>query len=173
MKQSQPVKLSLSNLGINLAVGASVFISRLDMLPGNVSPLGSLGFFGSNPWFFALNILAFDFLVKGIYPGFWITYIGFAAYPILGRLSRSHQTKQLLALPLASLLFFLISNAGVWWYWYDHTWVDLLACYAIAIPFYTRTLLSDLFFGYGYLVLKKVVRDVAIHPQLTSTRFHH
>ena len=173
MKQSQPVKLSLSNLGTDLAVGVSVFVSRLDMLPGNISPLGSFGFFGSNPLLFTLNIFAFDFLVKGIYPGFWITYIGFAAYPVLGRLTKSKPNAQLIALPLASFLFFLISNAGVWWYWYDHTWIDLVACYTIALPFYTRTLLSDLFFGYGYLVLRKVARDVATQPQPANTSFHH
>ena len=164
MKQSQPVNHSLRSLGANLAISASVFISRLDLLPGNISPLGSFGFFGSNPWFFALNILAFDFLVKGIYPGFWLTYLGFACYPLLGWLTRSNQGKQLVALPFASLLFFLISNAGVWWYWHDHSWVGLLECYTLAVPFYTRTLLGDLFFGYGYLFLKNGAKSINRQP---------
>ncbi len=130
-----------------------VFISRLDILPANVSPLGSFGFFG-NPILFTASIVAFDLLVKGIYPGFWLTYIGFACYAILGKVSKNSLKRQLVLLPFASFLFFLISNLGVWWYWYDHTLADLLLCYTLAIPFYSRTLLSDLLFGYSYIVLK-------------------
>jgi hypothetical protein len=128
-----------------------VFVSRLNVLPANISPLGSLGFFG-NPLLYALSIMAFDLGVKGIYPGVWFTYAGFAVYPLLGWLTKNQVRKQLVALPVASFLFFIISNFGVWWYWYDHTWVKLITCYTLALPFYTRTLISDMVFGYGYLL---------------------
>ncbi|GIK84318.1 MAG: hypothetical protein BroJett025_09400 [Patescibacteria group bacterium] len=141
-----------TNILRQIPTAVLVFVSRLNVLPANISPLGSYGFFG-NSLLFAVSIVAFDVLVKGMYPGFWLTYIGFACYAVLGKLSKNSLKRQLVFLPFASFLFFLISNLGVWWYWYGHTIADLLLCYTVAIPFYSRTLIGDLFFGYTYILL--------------------
>lgn len=130
-----------------------VFISRLGVLPGNFSPLGSYGFFSGNFIAYAIIILGFDLLVGGTYKGNYFTYLGFLAYYIFGRIARNNYRKQLLLLPLSSFLFFVISNFGVFLYWYPHTIQGLLNCYLLALPFYTRTLLGDLIFGYSYLML--------------------
>jgi len=134
----------------------AVFVSRLGYLPANVSPLGSFGFFGKNNWLFFTIIILFDWLVGGFYPGFWMTYLGFAMYPLLGKLAKNTRSK-LILLPLASFSFFLLSNLGVWWYWYPHTWAGLTTCYLLSVPFYKRTLVGDLIFGYGYLVVKNTL----------------
>ncbi len=136
----------------------AVFGSRLGMLPANVSPLGSFGFFSQSYLAYFSTIVLFDWLVGGFYPGFWVTYLGFMMYPLLGKLAKSTQNK-LLLLPLASFLFFLVSNFGVWWYWYPHTIEGLTTCYLLAIPFYKRTLAGDLIFGYGYLLLKSWLKS--------------
>lgn len=153
----QSLSIPLSALG--------VFTSRLGFLPANLSPLGSFGFFSQNYLLYFTTIIIFDWLVGGFYPGFWMTYLGFAAYPLLGKVAKNtHQ--RLILLPLASFLFFLISNAGVWWDWYPHTLEGLTTCYLLAIPFYTRTLLGDLGFGYGYLGLKAIWSKLSQHaPQ--------
>ena len=151
----------------SISTAAAVFVSRLGYLPANVSPLGSFGFFGQNRWLFFITIVLFDWLVGGFYPGFWVTYLGFATYPFLGKLAKDTRLKIIL-LPLASFLFFLISNLGVWWYWYPHTWAGLTACYLLAVPFYKRTLVGDLVFGYGYLLVanlrKKLASDDVLLP---------
>jgi len=141
----------------SLAAAIAGFISRFNFLPANIFSLVSLGFFG-NPLLFAISILLFDFAFKGIYPGLLFTYLGFACYPLLGWLARKGQTsnnqktaKQLLAIPAASFLFFLISNFGNWFYWYERSWQELVLCYTLAVPFYARTLIGDITFGYGYL----------------------
>lgn len=143
----------LSRLSQQALVAGTVFVSRLGLLPSNFSPLGGYGFFG-NPGLYLASIILFDWLVGGFYPSFWVTYLGFASYPLLGKLAKN--TKQrLILLPLASFLFFLISNFGVWWYWYPHSTAGLINCYTLALPFYTRTLIGDLVFGYGYLGLSR------------------
>jgi len=47
-----------------------------------------------------------------------------------------------------SVLFFLITNFGVWWFQslYPHTLDGLIACYVAAIPFFRNTLLGDLLY---------------------------
>lgn len=137
-----------------------VFVSRLKLLPANFSPLGSFGFFSQNPTLYFASILLFDYFVGGFYRGFLWVYAGFMAYWLMGRWAQKLGTKaQFLLLPLASLLFFLVSNFGVWLNWYPRTWVGLLNCYSLALPFYTRTLLGDLVFGYGYMALREVKRS--------------
>ena len=136
----------------------AVFISRLGMLPANFSPLGALGFFSSNPMIFVLSFLAFDWLVGGFYQGVQFNYLGFLGYWLIGRLAAQNMKLQLVGLPLASLLFFLMSNFGVWLYWYPHTLNGLAACYLLAVPFYRNTLIGDLVFGYGYLLVKAIIK---------------
>ena len=132
----------------------AVFVSRLGYLPANISPVGSFGFFGQNSGLFFTTIILFDWLVGGFYPGFWVTYLGFAVYPLLGKLAHNTRLK-LILLPLASFSFFLISNLGVWWSWYPHTLAGLATCYLLAVPFYKNTLMGDLVFGYGFLFLRR------------------
>ncbi|MBU0974422.1 hypothetical protein KKD03_01845 [Patescibacteria group bacterium] len=137
-----------------------VYISRFGMLPPNISPLGSFGFFGQNIFLYFLTIILFDFLKGGFYSGFLFTYLGFFSYWFFGKIAKT-QKRQFFLLPLASFTFFLISNLGVWWYWYPHTVSELLTCYILAVPFYKNTLIGDLFFGYGFLSFKILVKFVA------------
>ena len=113
----------------------------------NFSLVGSFGFFQSNLLLFFVQIVAFDLLISGLYPGFLFTYFGFFGYWLFGRLVGNSTKKQLLFLPMASFIFFLLSNLGVWWYWYPRSLDGLTTCYLLALPFYRNTLLGDLFFG--------------------------
>ena len=61
---------------------------------------------------------------------------------------------------VASTLFFIITNFGVWLGgWYGHTIEGVLACYAAAIPFFGNTIIGDLtycailFGSYEYIKL--------------------
>lgn len=139
-----------------------VFLSRLKLpikfLPANISPLGGWGFFGNSWWYF-LSIVTFDIFIGGLYPNFWVTYLAFSAYPIMGKLAAKKLSLKFVLLPVASFLFFLISNFGVWWYWYPQTLEGLATCYTLALPFYSRTLIGDLIFGYGYMILKLLLKE--------------
>ena len=151
-------------------IPALVFVSRLGIFPANVSPLGSYGFHSKKFFLFGAIVILFDYLVGGIYPGHWITYLGFAAYPILGKFATS-TTKKIALIPVASFLFFLISNTGVWFYWYPHTLQGLLTCFTLALPFYTHTLIGDLLFGYGYLAAIRGYKLWNAKPSALISRF--
>jgi hypothetical protein len=48
---------------------------------------------------------------------------------------------------LSSLIFFIVSNFGVWFMDYPHTIEGLTACYTLAIPFFGYSILGDFFWG--------------------------
>lgn len=143
-----------------------VFVLRLHVLPPNVSALGAYGFFGNSISLFFFNILVFDYLVGGHYKGYLFTYLAFLAYPLFSKSAQNSTKKQVLYLPLASFVFFLVSNFGVWLYWYPHTIDGLLKCYLLALPFYRNTLIGDLVFGWGYLVVRIIINKLNFRDHL-------
>ena len=50
---------------------------------------------------------------------------------------------------LSSVLFFVVTNFGVWlgFATYETSWAGLCECYVAAIPFFRYTLAGDLFFA--------------------------
>ncbi|MFH1966961.1 MAG: DUF6580 family putative transport protein [Patescibacteria group bacterium] len=153
-----------------LVVGL-VFVSRFGFLPANFSPVGTLGFFSKSLWPLMLVTLGFDLLRGGHYPGFLWTYDGFLMYWLMGLVARKTTLfgsrdgrggvikRQLFLLPMASLLFFLLSNFGVWLNWYPRTVEGLVTCYTLALPFYRNTLMGDVAFGGIVLVVKLVLNQ--------------
>jgi len=81
----------------------------------------------------------------------WV-YGSFILIVLLGRfvqkLQRGYSSVVLtmVAPLLSSMLFFLITNFGVWVIGNVHTGVSLAQCYIDAIPFYKGTVLGDVFF---------------------------
>jgi len=143
----------MKKLNNKIIAAAGVFVSRFASLPANFSPMGSFGFFSNNLILYAIIAVGVDILKGGFYRGFYFTYLGFLGYFVLGRFARSTKQK-LILLPVASLLFFLVSNFGVWMYWYPKTVEGLLRCYSVAVPFYRNTLLGDVVFGYSIIAVQ-------------------
>ena len=48
---------------------------------------------------------------------------------------------------ISSIIFFVVTNFGVWLIGYPLTIEGFLACYLMAIPFFINTLLGDLFYS--------------------------
>ena len=72
----------------------------------------------------------------------------------------------------AAVLFFLVSNFGVWVgsTMYPPTGGGLLACYAAGLPFFNHSLLSNLFYCtvlFGGLELAQWRFPVLARPRLT------
>lgn len=106
-----------------------------------------------------------------MYSGFHWQYGSYVLIALLGIVTfrRGVSTGKIVASGLGSgLIFFLVSNFGVWLQdsLYSHDLAGLVACYAAAIPFYTGTFLGDAFYvtvllgGYAFVQKK--------YPQLNS-----
>jgi hypothetical protein len=88
--------------------------------------------------------------IIGFHSTQWAVYVGFAVIVCLGFMLRG-KAKPLSVGVMAlhsSVLFFLISNFGVWMTGglYPLTTEGLIACFTAAILFFTNTLLGDLFY---------------------------
>lgn len=159
---------------LTLLIAASRFLPH----PPNFACLGALGlfagcYFAGRKAFFvpAIALLVSDLVghIAGI-PGMGFynpmvmaaTYLGVTlAVPVGRMLNNGRLWARLPAgAVVASTLFFLVSNFGVWLGpWYPTTFAGLATCFTNAIPFYGYTLAGDVAFAsvlFGAFELSKV-----------------
>ena len=164
----------MEKLKINFRFGAlSLFVllaafSRLIPHPPNFAPIGAMSLFGAayfSKKYVALVIpiiamwlsdLALNNIVYGqyfdhfvwFYQGFYWTYGAFVIIGLSGFfLLKKVKVQTILFGSLsASLLFFILSNFGVWFSgtMYSKDLNGLIACYTAAIPFFKNTVMGDL-----------------------------
>lgn len=168
------------------AVALIIFtIAILRVIPHfpNYSPLGAICLFGAAHfsqkkyaylipllavWFSDLilnNIIYSEYYssITFLYPGFYWQYGSYILTVVLGQfLFKKVSVLRILGGALgASILFFLISNFGVWasGSMYPKTFNGLSTCYVAGIPFIKGTLLGNFVFGGvlfgGYYLLQR------------------
>lgn len=121
----------------------------------NFAPLGALALWAGltgdrrKIWLPLTAVFATD-LVLGFYPGFVWVYLSYGLLFATGyQARRTSGTTRHFSLPLAgSVLFYLVSNFGVWVSGglYPATAAGLGQCYAAALPFFRYTAASDLLY---------------------------
>ena len=152
-------------------ISTMIFVAAMSRLlphPPNFAPIGGMALFGAayyakRYWAFIIPIatmwisdLVLNNVVYGqyfdsfvwFYSGSLFTYGAFALIALLGlwTLRRVRIPALLGSAVGASVLFFLVSNFGVWWSsgMYPHTVAGLWTCYAAGLPFFQNTLAGDL-----------------------------
>lgn len=167
MTNSERLALGLIVLGV---------LSRVIPHPPNVTAVVGVTLLGAyairSPWLAALipvAVMALSDVVPGWHSSALFTYVGMLAGAFIGRgLLRQLSVLRLGgAAFLASLVFFVISNFGVYLGgYYGYGIEGLLACYAAAIPFWGYSLVGDIgstaiLFGLFVLARRYVDRDSA------------
>lgn len=166
-----------------LLAAASRFLPH----PPNVACVGALGLFagcylsGIRAYLVPVAVMlisdvigqAMGFAGMGFYnpAAMAAVYVGMLAAVPVGRLLAQQQG--VLRFPAASLvastIFFLVSNFGVWLAgWYTLSAAGLVACYVNAIPFYGYTLAGDLVFTTVLFGAWEFARRSAARPVLTQ-----
>ncbi len=139
---------------IILALGAY----RLFPHPFNVTPVMAMGLFAGTYFdkkWMAFVIPMLSMFLADIFLGFHNTmlfvYGAILVAVSIGFLLRDSVSplKVIGASVAGSILFFVITNFGVWAVsdYYPNTWQGLATCFTMAIPFFQRTLFGDLFFN--------------------------
>ncbi len=145
------------SFGIFIALAASRFIPH----PPNFTSLIALSFyipaiFGFK-YIFAVMLC---FLITDLFIGFHsLTLFTWGSVFIIGYLSKfffNSLIKRVSGAIAAAIIFFLITNFGVWTLGsYGYTFNGLLTCYIMAIPFFGNTLISTILFS---IVIEGIIK---------------
>ena len=126
-------------------------LTRLVPHPPNFAPITAMSLFAGA--YFTRKQLAFivpllAMLISDLFLGFYtisiFVYLSFAVITWMGQ-QKNRVTPKLVL--LGSVLFFLISNLGVWLLYYPKTIDGFVTCFALAIPFFATSLLGDIFYS--------------------------
>lgn len=138
---------------IILFILIAVWFRLIPHLP-NFTPVTSLALFSGlmlkRKWF-SIVIPLIAMMISDMVLGFslislWV-YLGINLISFVSWFFNKINVNSIL---LSSLIFFIVSNFGVWMLDYPHTIEGLVMCYTLAIPFFGYSILGDLFWGYTF-----------------------
>jgi len=122
--------------------------SRLLPHPPNFAPITGIALFAAVKFqhklialLLPLSCLFITDLILGLG---WINLFVYGAFGVISLLGFATKKVKIQTVLLSSILFFLISNLGVWLLYYPLSVEGLTTCFTLAIPFFTNTLLGDL-----------------------------
>lgn len=109
-----------------------------------------------------LMIMVVSDLIIGFYPGIVYTWLGFVLVGCFGMVFRkaSLHSRILLGSLGGSVIFFIVSNFGVWQAGdlYQPTPAGLVECFVMAVPFFGATLASSLVYSSVLFGVKDAAR---------------
>tara|TARA_B100001175_G_scaffold289170_1_gene272786 strand:- start:112 stop:612 length:501 start_codon:yes stop_codon:yes gene_type:complete len=137
------------SIGIFFTLAASRFIPH----PPNFTSLLALSFYV--PAILGVRFLPaliISFFITDLFIGFHGTFLfTWGSVILIGLMSKffiKNMAFRISGALIGALLFFLITNFGVWSLgFYGYTLKGLLLCYSMAIPFFAYTLISTLLFS--------------------------
>ena len=144
------------SIGIFLALAASRFVPH----PPNFTSLLALSFY--IPAILGIKFvpaLIFSFFITDLIIGFHsVTFFTWGSVILIGFLSKfflSSFSKRILGSLIGALLFYLITNFGVWSLGsYGYNLQGLINCYVLAIPFFGNTIFSTIIFS---LIIEMII----------------
>jgi len=174
--------------GIITAIILLAATSRVVPHPANFAPIGGMALFGAayyskRYWAFLIPIVAMwisDLVLNNVvygqyfdnfvwlYDGALFTYGAFALIALLGifTLKKVRITNLIASALGASVIFFIVSNFGVWFSgaMYTKDFAGLITCYTAGIPFFKNTVAGDLV--YSAVLFGAFEWSVKIFPEL-------
>jgi len=128
-------------------------ITRLLPHPPNVTPIAAIALFGGcniKDKNLAFIVPLLCMFITDLFLGFHVimpfVYLSFMCISYIGINSKKITNGTILG---SSLLFFLVTNLGVWYLGYPNTLAGLVSCYTLALPFFVNTIIGDLVFTHS------------------------
>ena len=126
--------------------------TRLIPHPPNFAPITGIALFSAinfNSKFFKFFVPLISLVIFDLIIGFSLinifVYLSFIVIVLVGNHFKKIKLKSIL---ISSVIFFIISNFGVWLIGYPKTVNGIIVCYTAAIPFFINTILGDLFYSF-------------------------
>lgn len=138
-----------------------VLVIRIIPHPPNFSPLIAISFY--TPILLGINFLPFlifSYALTDVVIGFHETLIfvwgSFAIIGLISKIFNSSMNSRILGILASSLLFYLLSNFGVWLTG-SHAVKDIgfINTYLIAMPFFKNTLISTIIYS---IILEAILK---------------
>lgn len=142
----------------------------------NYAPIAAIALFAGAylnkktvPWV-PLAIMVASDVVIGLHDVVLYTWGAFILIGFLGMFLRSRRTPLTVAgmTVFSSLVFFVITNFGVWLAWYPHTAAGLADCYVKALPFLRNDLAGNLVFALIMFGSYELVARTVSAPKLRA-----
>ncbi|MGY8918964.1 MAG: DUF6580 family putative transport protein [Flavobacteriales bacterium] len=139
-------------------------LMRLIPHPPNFVPITAIAIFAGvkfNNIKIAYTIPISIMLISDLFIGFYsislFVYLAFILIITYSSFIKKYSLKNII---LSSVMFFVITNFGVWLMGgYPKSIEGLVLCYTMAIPFFTNSIIADLFFSailyYGFEKIEK------------------
>lgn len=144
----------------------------------NVAPIAALALYsGANldkriAVILPLSIMLLSDVIIGFHGTMVFVYGSFLLATLIGFWLRKHQsfTHILAATVGSSLLFFVITNFGVWLEgrMYSPTVEGLIMCYYMALPFFRNTLVGDLGYAGLFFGLHVIVKNLSLYMKVSK-----
>ena len=143
--------------------------TRLLPHPPNFAPITGIALFAAsklNKKILAFLLPLFCLFITDLILGLgWINLFIYGAFGMISLIGMRIQKVSLLTVVGSSLLFFIISNLGVWLLYYPLTLEGLMTCFTLAIPFFGNTIAGDLVYTavlfYGFSAIKNTYLKTA------------
>lgn len=161
--------MDLNGIGKNKVLVSLIVLAVLTRLiphPPNIAPITGIALFGgsrfNNKWIgFGLPLLCM--FISDLFLGFssitMFVYLSFMMISYIGINSKTITNGTILG---SSLLFFLLTNLGVFLLGYPHTIQGLITCYTLALPFLVNTIIGDLFFTHSLSYSFEKVKQLGV-----------
>ena len=145
--------MKLKKLHFVITIIVIAIFSRLIPHPPNFTPITAIALFSIINFknkYIGLSIPIVCLLISDLIIGISLinlfVYLSFIVISGVGYIFGKINLKSII---LSSLIFFLVTNFGVWLIGYPNTLEGFIACYIAAIPFFGWTLAGDLFYSYS------------------------
>ena len=127
-------------------------LSRLAPHPPNFAPITGIALFSSkkiNNKLFGIFLPIIPLFISDLFIGISFinifVYLSFIIIYFLGSISPEIGVKSVF---LSSVIFFILTNLGVWYLGYPKNIEGLISCFTLAVPFFVNTILGDLFYSF-------------------------
>ena len=127
-------------------------LSRLVPHPPNFAPITGIALFSSkklNNKLFSVFLPIIPLFISDLFIGISFinifVYLSFILIYFLGSISPKIDAKTVF---LSSVMFFILTNLGVWYLGYPKNIEGLITCFTLAVPFFVNTILGDLFYSF-------------------------
>ena len=154
------------NLKVVTAITLALFASRFIPHPPNFTVLIALSFY--IPLIFGrkyISVVLAVFILTDIFIGLHATiFFTWLSVFTIGLLSEKFRQSKILLRYIgtisAALMFFLLSNFGVWFNGsYGYTLNGLATCYFLALPFFGNTLVSTIIYSTIIEIIYKLIKN--------------